>query len=94
MTPTARTRIRDRVHRLRRFLNHPATLFGSAIAVFATALHEVIETLEAADLGAEHGLLVYSFLQAARALPELLEKIERAEESLLEPSAIEPGTDA
>lgn len=91
MTPAARARTRARIQRIRRILNHPATLLTSAVGLFFTSLHEVIATAaESFELGAHHGVLLYSVLQAARAFPELLESAERAEEAALGTRASDP----
>lgn len=84
MTSPTRSRIAARIRRVRRILNHPATLFSGAIALLVTSLHEVITSAENFELGAHHGVLAYAVLQVARVLPELLESLERAEEATLE----------
>lgn len=96
MTSPTRAHIAARVQRIRRILNHPATLFSGAIALLVTSLHEVIVSAEDFALGAHHGLLAYAALQVARALPDLLESLERAQEATLEvvEAKAEPHADA
>jgi hypothetical protein len=72
-----------RVHRIRKFVNHPVALLTTSGVMFATSLHEVISTSETFQLGAHHGVLAYAMLQAVRALPDLFESAERAEDAIL-----------
>jgi hypothetical protein len=73
----------DRVHRIRKVVNHPAMLLTTASAMFVSSLHEVISSAATFQLGAHHGILAYAMLQAARALPDLFESAERAEDAIL-----------
>jgi hypothetical protein len=71
------------VHRIRKFVNHPAMLLTTSGVMFATSLHEVISSAETFQVGAHHGVLAYAMLQAVRALPDLFESAERAEDAIL-----------
>jgi len=77
--------------RLRAMLHHPAVTLTVAALLVVTSLIEIWESagghpmtmhLGAAEMavGAEDGILAYGLLNLLRALPELFEGVERAEE--------------
>jgi hypothetical protein len=79
--PVAWRRTRRWVARLDRIVRHVVTQLIVALVLIGTSLAEMMETL-ADDFAthrvrATHGLLVVGLVQLLRALPELIEGIER-----------------
>jgi hypothetical protein len=77
---------------LRAVLHHPAVTLTVAALLVATSLIEIWESaggppmlmrIGATEMavGAEDGILAYGLLNLLRALPELFEGVERAEEA-------------
>lgn len=57
-------------------------LFSGLILLF-TSLYETITTFEKASVGVHHGILVFSVIQIAKAVPEImhaLKQIQKADE--------------
>lgn len=93
MTSATRGRLIAQFQRLRRISNHPAMLFGGALALLVSSLHEIVATAEDFEVGAHHGVFVYALLLVSRTFPDLLDSLVRAEEATLEVVGAEPHAD-
>jgi hypothetical protein len=64
---------------LKRILHSPHLSLFAGVVLLLSAGYETITTLESFTLGAHHGILLYSLIHIAKAIPELKEGIGQIE---------------
>jgi hypothetical protein len=63
----------------KKILHSPHLSLFAGVVLLVTAGYETITTLETLTLGAHHGILLYSLIHIAKAIPELKEGIGQIE---------------
>ena len=66
--------------RLRQILTHPFTQLLVGVCMVGTGLSELAEAIDGALVSSAHGVVLYGFLQAGKAVMELLEGLEKVED--------------
>lgn len=67
---------------LKKIAASPYLNFLSGIILLLTAGYEVWHTIETANLGSHHGILIFGLVQIIKSIPEIFRGVDEVEKSL------------